>query len=65
MVNDNELAAIIARGIFDALSEPWDKCQRIEGRGGTYPDAETKLGGFGEKPLAEYIQRLLTEHRSY
>ena len=65
MVNDKELAQIVARGIFEALSEPWDKCQRIEGKGGIYPDAETKLGGFGEEPLAECIERLLAEHRSY
>lgn len=65
MVDDKELAAIIARKIFAALDEPHDKCQRIEGRGGEYPDAETKLGGFGEEPLAEFIERVLAEHRSY
>lgn len=65
MVNDKELAEIIARKIFAAFDEPNDKCQRIEGKGGRYPGRETKLGGFSEKPLAEFIEGVLAEHRSY
>lgn len=65
MVNDKELGEIIARDIFAALDQPPDACQRIEGRGGKYPDRETKLGGFGEAALAELIARSLGEHRSY
>lgn len=65
MVNNKELAALIAREIFEALSELNDKCQRIEGKGGQWPDHETKLGGFGEEPLANVIQESLGRHRSY
>lgn len=65
MVNDAELGALIARDIFAALSEPHDRCQRIQGKGGNYPDAETSLGGFGEEPLADCIRRSLEKHRSY
>ena len=65
VVNDKELAALIARDIFQALSEPWDKCQRIQGKGGEYPERETSLGGLGEEPLANVIESSLAEHRSY
>lgn len=65
MVNDIELAALIARDIFESLDQGDDKCQRIEGKGGKYPKAETKLGGYNEAGLAGAIQLSLTEHRSY
>lgn len=65
MVNDKELATLIARDIFKALDEPDDKCQRIEGKGGVYRQGETCLGGFSEKPLADLIERSLSQHRSY
>lgn len=65
MVNDIELGILIARDIFESLDNGTDKCQRIEGKGGTYRDAETKLGGYNEAALAEAIQLSLTEHRSY
>jgi hypothetical protein len=65
MVDDKELAALIARDIFESLDQGGDKCQRIEGRGGVYPKGETKLGGYNEAALAGAIQLSLTEHRSY
>lgn len=65
MVNDKELAILIVRDIFSALDNGNDKCQRIEGKGGRYPDAETTLGGFGERALVDLIQSSLGDHRSY
>lgn len=65
MIHDKELAALIARAIFKALDEPDNTCQRIEGKGGKYRGRETCLGGFGEEPLADLIERSLAEHRSY
>ncbi len=65
MVNDKELAALVARDIFKTLDEPWDKCQRIQAKGGQWPDKETSLGGLGEQSLADVIERSLAKHRSY
>lgn len=65
MVDDKELAALIARDVFQALSEKNDKCQRLEAKGGSYPDRETTLGGFCEIALASTIQDSLRKHRSY
>jgi hypothetical protein len=66
MVNDKELAAIIARKIFEVggMAET-DQVQRIQFLGGTYPHAERPMGGFGEQPLADFIERVLAKHRSY
>ena len=64
MVNDKELAAIIARDIFSAFDLPSRKCQRIQGKHGQYPN-EGDLGGFCETALADHIERCLAEHRSY
>lgn len=65
MVSDRELAALIARDVFAALDSGSDKCQRLEGKGGRYPAAETKLCGYAESALADVIRHSLTEHRSY
>jgi len=65
MVNDRELAALIARDIFKVLDEPNDICQRIQGRGGTYPGKETDLGGLCEQALTTVIEKSLSAHRSY
>lgn len=65
MVDNKKLATLIARDIFKLFDQGKDKCQRIEGKGGRYPDAETTLAGLGEQPLAEVIQTSLDDHRSY
>lgn len=65
MVNDMELAALIVKDIFDALSTDTDQCQRLEGKGGRYPAAETKLAGFGQTALIQLIASSLSAHRSY
>lgn len=65
MVDDKELGALVARHIFKSLDEPNDKCQRIQGKGGTWPDAETSIGGFCETALASVIADALAKHRSY
>lgn len=65
MVNDEELAAIIARGIFEAPEGIGsDKVQRIQFKGG-HSSRETDLGGFCETALARCIEQLLNKHRSY
>ena len=62
MVDDKELAAIIARKIFE--SGEWaGKVERIQFMIGR--DPEHPGGGFGEQPLADFIEKVLKEHRSY
>lgn len=63
--DDEELGTLIARDIFKYLDIATDRCQRIEGKGGTYPKGETTLGGLCEQALAEVIARSLLEHRTY
>lgn len=65
MVNDSELAALVARDIFKVFDNANDKCQRIQGKGGDYRGKETDLGGMCETSLADTIERSLAEHRSY
>lgn len=67
MVNDQELAAIIAREIFEAGADsPSLPATRIQYMHQPNPDApERPMGGFAEKPLANFIERVLAKHRSY
>ena len=65
MVNDKELAESIARGVFAALDSGLRKCWRIQGKAMGQDKKEINLGGFGEAPLADHIEKLLSEHRSY
>lgn len=62
-----ELAKFIARKIFecgdDIYSKKKQKTQRIQFMGGTYPDNEIALGGFGEQPLADFIEQILDEYK--
>ena len=55
------IANEVPEGIFADLSDPNDKCQRIQAMGGTWPDAETNLGGLSITPLATLIAGHLTE----
>lgn len=50
-----EMGAYLAREIFELGSEPTDIVQRLEFKGGRYPDAETNLGGLSESSLADFI----------
>lgn len=62
MVNDKELAAIIARKIFEAGN--WNgQAERIQFMIGRNP--ERPGAGFSEGPLADLIEKVLKEHRSY
>lgn len=66
MVNDAELATIIARKIFEIGSDgPGYEATRIQFMAGKYPDSERPMGGFGEQQLVNFIKRVLKEHRSY
>ena len=58
-MNNVELAKRLAREIFELGDDPHDKAQRIEFKGGTYPDHETKLGGLCESSLAQYLEYAL------
>lgn len=62
MVDDKELAAIIARKLFETGS--WNgECERIQFMIGRNP--ERAGAGFAEQPLADFIEKVLKEHRSY
>lgn len=64
MVDDKELAAIIARKIFEAgAMRSAVPVTRIQFMIGHHP--EVPGGGFGEGPLADFIEGVLREHRSY
>lgn len=61
------LSKALAREIFKLGDEPkrdgsFDRVQRLQFKGGTYPDAETSLGGLNEHALATYIERFLERH---
>jgi hypothetical protein len=62
MVNDAELAAIIARKLFECGNFNGE-CLRIQFMIGRNP--ERAGAGFAEKPLADFIEKVLKEHRSY
>lgn len=55
MTTSEDLAQRIARAIFASGDAPDDKAQRIEFKGGTWPDNETNLGGLCEESLAALI----------
>lgn len=48
-------AEYIVEALFETGSEPDDRCQRISFMGGTYPDRETTLGGFGRSGLKQWL----------
>lgn len=54
--NLTAIAQRLARVIFEAGDQPHDKVQRIEFRGGSYPDRETSLGGMNQAALATEIE---------
>lgn len=60
-LTNSQRANLIARGIFAAGDEPDDKVQRIEFKGGKWPDTETSLGGLSLGPLAGVILRILEQ----
>lgn len=68
MVDDKELAAIIARAIFALGDNQNSRLQKASRLAFKYPAGngnEHEGGGLGEGPLADVIERALTEHRSY
>jgi hypothetical protein len=58
-ISSEELARRIARAIFACGDNRNDKVQRIELKGGTWPDHETDLGGLCEDALASLIRKHL------
>ena len=63
MVDDAELAAIIAREIFKAGTWNGVEAQRIQFMLGRNP--ERPGAGFAMEPLADLIEGVLKKHRSY
>lgn len=55
-MTNEEIGKYLAQKIFELGNEPHDKAQRLEFKGGIYPDHETKLGGLVESSLAAYIE---------
>lgn len=64
MVDDKQLAALIARDIFESLDYGEHHCHRIEGKA-IYNGKEIGLGGYAEQPVTTVIERVLARHRSY
>lgn len=60
MVNDKELAAIIARKIFEQGGTNVDRIQFMLGK-----NPERAGAGYGLEPLADFIEGVLGEYRSY
>jgi len=58
-MNNAQLGVYLARKLFELGDEPHDKAQRIEFKGGVYPDRETNLGGLTESSLADFIEYAL------
>jgi len=52
----NDLATFLARKIFELGDDPGDKCQRIEFKGGKWPDNETCMGGICESALVTFLR---------
>jgi hypothetical protein len=50
-----KLALKIARDIFAMGDEPNSPCNRLQFKGGKWPDNERNQGGVGEIPLANRI----------
>ena len=64
MLDDKDLAAIIAHWIFEAGSHGMQsEATRIQFMFGQNP--ERPGGGFGKGPLADCIELALNKHRSY
>jgi hypothetical protein len=56
-----ELVTKIAHHIFNCGHEPNDKVQRLEFKGGQYPDNETNLGGLCLDALINVIEQCLDD----
>lgn len=55
------LASSIAHHIFAAFDECGDKCQRLAAKGGSYPYAETDLGGVCLEAFTLMIETALNK----
>lgn len=58
-MNNDELGTLLARAVFRTGDYEKERVQRIEFKGGTWPDHEIDLGGLCEKSLADVITREL------
>jgi hypothetical protein len=53
------LSRKVASEIFKEFNIGNDKCQRLEAKGGSYPDKETRLGGVCEQAFAEMLEKAI------
>lgn len=60
----NPLATYLARAIFECGDQCNDKAQRLEFKGGTYPDSETALGGLCESSLESFLDHLIARYQA-
>lgn len=60
-IEQEKLALKIARDIFAMGDEPNSPCNRLQFKGGKWPDNERNQGGVGEKPLADRILKTIRE----
>jgi len=58
-MSNADIAAQLARAIFECGDTNHDKTQRLQLKGGRWPNAETDLGGFSEGALAAFIDHTL------
>lgn len=60
-MDNQHLANILARRIFDEGKEPFSVVHRIEFKG-FFDGKECGMGGYAEQPLARVLKRLLDEY---
>jgi hypothetical protein len=60
-ITAGRLAECLARAIFEMGDEPNSPCNRIQFKGGKWPDNERNQGGIGEGPLTVAIRKKLIE----
>ncbi len=60
-MDNQHLADILARRIFDEGKEPFSEVHRIEFKG-FFEGKECGMGGYAEQPLARVLKRLLDEY---
>jgi hypothetical protein len=58
----HEIGHKLAEALFEAGNEPGNPCQRIEFKGGRYPENETANGGLCFTALSGFLARKLSAY---
>lgn len=53
------LAKKVTKRLFEELGSDFTPCQRIEFKGGVYPDNEIAQGGLGKKEFQRVVEKCL------